>query len=103
MARLGFILTKLPNLQTRTDVIQPSFTQAGNDGGTALAAAVAVLVADGATPTQAHVNTANAALPTVQGDLQLSFDSTKITTVNQLKAAFAQLLQAARGSGIAEG
>jgi hypothetical protein len=103
MARAGFILTKGTATQSGTDVAQPIFTSAGNDGGTALAAAVAVLVADGATPTQAHVTTANAALPTVQGDLQVSYDTAKITTVNQLKAAFAQLLQAARGSGIAEG
>lgn len=80
-----------------------SFSPAGNDGGTALAAAMAVLVTDGASPTQAHVTTANAALPAVQGDLNVSFDSTKITTINQLKRACDALLQAARGSGIAEG
>ena len=49
------------------------------------------------------MTTANAALPTVQGDLQVSYDTSKITTVNQLKKAFDTLLRAARGSGIAEG
>lgn len=104
MARVGFIFTKGTALDAK--LIAPGlipFTSAGNDGGTALAAAMAVLVADAASPTQAHVTTANAALPTVQGDLQVSYDNTKITTVNQLKRACDALLQAARGSGIAEG
>lgn len=97
MARLGYILTKGTALADGETI---PYVQAGNDGGTALAAAIAVLVADGATPTQAHVNTANAALPTVQGDVNLSFDNSKITTLNQLKRAFDQLLLAAKASGI---
>lgn len=105
MARAGYILTNIEtvkNFDASIGVTRAVFVQSGNDGGTALAAAVATAVADGATPTQAHVTAINNALPTVQGDLQLSYDTSKITTVNQLKDAFAQLLQAARGSGIPE-
>lgn len=62
---------------------------------------VATLVADGATPTQAHVNTLNTdwtalkagtgAIPS-QTDLVVSFDGTKWTRSN-LKLAFLQLGQ----------
>lgn len=104
MARAGFIFTKGTDLDAfKGGSGLTPFTYAGNDGGTALAAAMAVLVADGATPTQAHVTTANGALPTVQGDFQVSYDAAKITTINQLKRACDALLQAARGAGIAEG
>lgn len=105
MARTGFSFTKIETVgeSTGLGVTYAVFSQAGNDGGTALATAVATAVALGAAPTQASVTAINTALPTVQGDLQVSFDSTKITTINQLKQACAALLQAARGSGIAEG
>ena len=106
MARLGISISKLGTTgeSTGLGVTYATMDSAqSTDGGTALAAAIGVLVADGATPTQAHVTTANAALSAVQGDVNVSFDNTKITTVNQLKAAFAAALQAARGSGIAEG
>lgn len=105
MARSGFIFTKIETVGENTNlgVTHAVFRHSGNDGGAALAAAVAVLVADGASPTQAHVTTTNAALPTIQGDLCVSYDTAKITTVNQLKKACDALLQAARGSGIAEG
>jgi hypothetical protein len=105
MARQGFIFTKIGTTgdYIGNGVTFATFQQAGNDGGVALAAAVATAVADGASPTQAHVTAINTALPTVQGDLQVSFDTSKITTVNQLKRACDALLQAARGAGIAEG
>lgn len=105
MARIGFNFTLIGTTKESTGlgVTNAVFLRSGNDGGTALIAAIGVLVADGATPTQAHVTTANAALPPIQGDLTVSFDNTKITTVNQLKKACDALLQAARGSGIAEG
>jgi|SRR5579859_1162621 len=106
MARLGISISKLGSTgeSTGLGVTYATMDSAQNtDGGTALAAAVATAVADGATPTQAHVTAINVALPTVQGDVNVSFDNTKITTINQLKAAFAAALQAARGSGIAEG
>lgn len=105
MARAGFILTLQGTVKESTGlgVTSAHFVQSGNDGGAALAAAMAVLVTDGASPTQAHVTTANAALPTVQGDLCVSYDTAKITTINQLKRACEKLLQSARGAGIAEG
>lgn len=105
MARLGFALTKIGTLIDGTGVggVRAEFQPAGNDGGTALATAMAVLVTDGASPTQAHVTTANAALSAVQGDVSITFDNAKITTINQLKRAFEKALQIARGSGIAEG
>lgn len=71
----------------------------------ALAAAVAVLVADGASPTQAHVNTANAALAAitpVTTHLVLSFDTTEFASMNTLKPALAELLDALRASGFPE-
>lgn len=104
MARIGFNFTLVGTTKESTGlgVTYATLRQSGNDGGTALIAAIGVLVADGATPTQAHVTTANAALPPIQGDLTVSFDNTKITTVNQLKRACDALLQAARGSGIPE-
>lgn len=105
MARSGFAFTKIETIgeSTGLGVTRAIFRHSGNDGGTALAAAMAVLVADAASPTQAHVTTANAALPAVTGDLQVSYDTSKITTTNQLKRACDALLHAARGSGIAEG
>lgn len=85
---------------------------------TPAAAAMAVLVADGASPTQAHVTTMNglyttlaaavAACNTDIGNLNtalsagvvISWDTTKVTSINQLKAAFAEALRAAQGGGI---
>lgn len=64
-----------------------------NVGGTGslpgLVAAVGVLVADGASPTQAHVNVANAALPV--GDFLIAFDDTKVKT-SQHRASIANLI-----------
>lgn len=83
-----------------------------------VAANVATLVADGASPTQAHVTTLNtnwgtlntaittlaadvAALNSaITGDVQVTWDTTKVTTVTQLKRAFDAALQAAAGGGI---
>lgn len=87
---------------------------AGNDGGTALATdlatlstAIGVLVADGASPTQADVTTANNALTlvnadiaAVQGNLALTWDTAKFTNLNQFKRAFDALILALKGSGI---
>lgn len=56
----------------------------------AVSAAVAVLVADGATPTQAHVNTANTAYTTLKGDLSVrTFVAADKTT---FETALAQLV-----------
>lgn len=76
-----------------------------------VAAALAVLVADAASPTQAHVTTLNNAYTTlaadiaalnvaITGDVQITWDTTKVTTITQLKRAFDAALQAAAGGGI---
>lgn len=72
---------------------------------TALAAAMAVLVADAASPTQAHVNTANAALTAitpVKTDIIVSVDLAKISSISSLRAAFNRLIEGARAAGVAE-
>lgn len=66
-----------------------------------VAADIAVLVADGATPTQAHVNTLDTdwaallagtgAVPTF-GDVVLSYDIAKVGTKSVLKRAILELL-----------
>lgn len=67
------------------------------------AAAMAVLVADGATPTQAHVtamNTAYSALAATQGgDINIAVNLANVTTLNQLRAALRAYEQVAAGSG----
>lgn len=77
----------------------------------AVAADVATLVADGATPTQAHVTTLNTHWGTLltaigaqtaaeTGDVYLSIDTAKIVTSNDLKAALDNLLKMAQASGL---
>lgn len=75
----------------------------GNVDTTAVAADVATLVADGATPTQAHVTTLAADWATLlggyTGDVVISYDTTKLTTITQLKRVFDMILSVAYGSG----
>lgn len=77
---------------------------------TAFAAALAVCVADGASPTQAHVTTTNGAWATlkalidaatgqVSANLVVTVDKANIGTISKLRAAFNDLLRAAEGSG----
>lgn len=71
-----------------------------SEDGADVVSAVATLVADAATPTQAHVT----ALTTAQaraGDLVLQWNTTNITTLTQLKKAVAAALQQAAGNGMA--
>lgn len=74
---------------------------------TAMTAAMAVLVADGASPTQAHVTTANNAYTTllasitaqqatVTGDLLVSVNLAVLDTSNKIMAAVRATLQALR-------
>jgi hypothetical protein len=86
-----------------------------------VAAAVAVLVADGASPTQAHVTTLNAAYASLAVDVAdvntqvtavdtaraaatkdvvVSFDTTNVANLNQLKAALDAVLRQAAASGM---
>lgn len=76
----------------------------------AFEAALAVCVADGATPTQAHVTAANSAYTTfkadlggatVTQDLVVSFDKAKISSISSLRAALNRVLQAAASAGLA--
>lgn len=70
---------------------------------TAFEAALAVLVADGASPTQAHVTTANStyttlaatlAAPPSASDVVVSVNATNVPTRTCLARAFDQILQA---------
>ena len=72
---------------------------------------VGVLVADGASPTQGHVNTLNtdwgvlkpliaATAAATSGDVVLQFDTTKITTWSQLRDMTTHLLNVAKSSSI---
>lgn len=82
-----------------------------------LAASMAVLVADGASPTQAHVTTANNDLTTltaasvaynaamqgaVGSNLVLILDTAVLTTSNKIKSAVAAALQMCRNFGIVD-
>lgn len=98
--------------------------QSGGTDFTALDAAMGVLVADGETPTQAHVTTANsawttfkadqataktavdlvktdtaAALAAMGADVTVIFDPAKVVTMNAMHAALKAVLQALDGSG----
>lgn len=82
---------------------------------TAFEAALAVLVADGASPTQAHVTTANNAYTTyaaavvtyqtavqasVAGNLVLILDTAVLTTSNKISSAVKAALQLLRNYGL---
>lgn len=80
---------------------------------TNVAAAVAVLVADGASPTQAHVNTLNTAwglLATAiaatntagSANVVLDIDVAVVTTQNAARDALRRITQAIEGSGLAQ-
>lgn len=87
-------------------------TPAGNGAmvlSTTATADMATLVADGASPTQAHVTAMNTAFGAMVGPLNalhvastvsIVFDTTGITTMNQLKAALKNLELQIRGSGL---
>lgn len=69
----------------------------------AVAAALATLVADGASPTQAHVTTLGTAWATAltnstaQGDAVLLFNPATVLTVSKLKRILDATLQAVKG------
>lgn len=64
------------------------------------AAAVTVLQADGASPTQAHVNTLIAALGTrpANTDVVVSFDAATVITLSTLKHALLRILKIVEGT-----
>ena len=63
---------------------------------------VATLVADGATPTQAHVNTLNTDFTAFQaaatGSVVATIDKSAVTNLNQLKAALDRIFREAQQS-----
>lgn len=103
-----------------------SATTADNDAGTAsgtlttnVAAAVAVLVADGASPTQAHVNTLNTAwgllataiataktstaaakVAAAPANAVLDIDTAVLTTKNAVRATLRNIMHQVDGSGL---
>jgi hypothetical protein len=86
------------------DVV-PASTYAADK--TAFEAALAVLVADGASPTQAHVTTANNDYTTFKADLVappatadviISFDASKVVNKSTLYRAIDRLIQVIQGS-----
>lgn len=73
--------------------------------------ALAQLVTDAASPTQAHVTTANNAYTTFKADLGgasatqdlvVSFDKAKISSISSLRAALNLVLKAAEAAGLAK-
>lgn len=97
MARKGF------GVSIVTDLGNGQFQVSGsvNEGTTSLDAAVAVLVADAAAPTQAHVTTANTALTAFKVPaLAVNYDDTQITSLNRLKRALDEVLRQAQSSGM---
>lgn len=97
MARRGFGVTVGQSLGDG----QYPVSDTGSDGGTALAAAIAVLVADAEAPTEAHVTTANAAHTVfITPHVVVTYDTTAVTTMNQLKRALDAVLRRAQASGI---
>jgi hypothetical protein len=76
----------------------PSVTS--KEDGADVVSAVATLVADAASPTQAHV-TALTTAQARQGDLVLQWNTTNITTVTQLRKAVDAALRQVAGNGMA--
>ena len=121
MARIAFGATLGGDLgngrfNTSSGSVAPAATSAGVAAGTLttnVAAAVAVLVADGASPTQAHVNTLNTAwgllataiaaanTATAAANVVLDYDDAVVTTKNGLRAAVRRILHTVDGSGLA--
>lgn len=76
---------------------------------TAVATDVATLVADGASPTQAHVTTLNTdwgtllaainASNAVSGNVSIQYDASVVTTKNQLREAVRALMVFLEGNG----
>lgn len=121
MARIAFGASLGGNLgegrfSTSSGSVAPAITSANIAAGqltTDVAAAVAVLVADGASPTQGHVNTlntawgllaaaiANAATGAAAANVVLDIDASVVTTRNGVRAALRDIMRTVEGSGLA--
>lgn len=90
-------------VRAATSIVNPGATLQ-----TTVDTAVGVLVADGASPTQAHVNTLNTAWAASKaagtavgtGGLSVFFDTAKVTTKRQLKIAVMGFLDRINSSNI---
>ena len=120
MARIAFGATLNGDLgqgrfNTSAGSVAPATTSAAIANGTLrtdVAAAVATLVADGASPTQAHVTTlnnawgllntaiGNAATAAAAANVVLDVDTGVVTTQNGIMAALRELMQTVKGSGL---
>lgn len=109
MARISFA-SNATGLQVGRSADISAATAAVAAAEVDVAAAVAVLVADGASPTQAHVTTLDAAHTILaaaivansasqSGAVVVSIDNSVVTTRNQLRAALRALLLLADGDG----
>ncbi len=120
MARIAFGCTLGQSLgegrfSSSSGSAAPATTSAAIANGTLktdVAAAVAVLVADGASPTQGHVDTLNtawgllataiaaAATGATAANVVLDIDTAVVTTKNGVKAAVREILRTVDGSGL---
>ena len=105
MARATF--TCLSDLRTAGVDYDPVNASTEVASETAVEAAVAVLEADAAAPTQAHVNdlrtvwdalVADLATPPNRTAVVLSIDTAAVTTISDLRKAVAAILRAVEGS-----
>lgn len=101
----------------RAELVADVGTAAAAVSKTAVNAAMATLQADGATPTEAHVDTADTALiayvaavdaslaasGAATGGVQVTVDTAVITNLNKLKAALDAIYVRFAGSGMAAG
>jgi hypothetical protein len=70
-------------------------------GGATYASTLATLLADGASPTQAHVTAfvAQTTAPPTHADVVVSINTATVPSIPALQAAFAQLLLLCQGRG----
>lgn len=116
MARKAFSITAASttigreNFGSARSDLDPVMTTGYAAAKTAFEAALAVCVADAASPTQAHVTSADSAYTTFKAamggvptssDLVVSVDLAKISSLSSLRAAFNRLLAAAEAGGMA--
>lgn len=111
MARAAFSATLRTTFANNGGYAFASGSSIAQPSTAAVEAAVAVLEADGASPTQGHVNSLRAAwdaLVTALGvyggaDALLDVNLSTLTTQNAVRAALREFEQAIAGSGLAKG
>lgn len=116
MATVGITITKdSTGFQATAGIGDQVAAVAAAQGAhkTSFETALATLVADGASPTQAHVTSANSAYTTLKTDIGamnlpsgcaiLIYDTANVTNFNDLKNALAAALNAVRGNGTLSG